>query len=81
MLHSLITGCVIVLTGVTDYVSDGINVVKLDNGHRLLGDITGSGCMVGTCVAVFCAAAASTEKLSRNDKLVNGDMLCGAIGG
>jgi len=52
--------------------------VKLDNGHKLLGDITGSGCMVGTCVAVFCAAAASTDKLRKDETLVNGDMLCAA---
>jgi len=73
--------CIIVLTGITDYVSDGSTVVKLDNGHKLLQQITGSGCMVGTCVAVFCAAAASTGDLRTDDKLVNGDMLIGAIGG
>lgn len=73
--------CIIVLTGITDYVSDGFAVVKLDNGHKLLGDITGSGCMVGTCVAVFCAAAASTDKLQIDETLANGDMLSAAVGG
>lgn len=34
------------LTGITDWVSDGKSVVRLSNGHSLLGDITGSGCMV-----------------------------------
>jgi len=69
-----------VMTGRTDWVSDGVTVVKLDNGHKLLGDITGSGCMVGTCIAVFCAAAASA--LGKADgKLVDGDILNGAIGG
>ena len=68
------------MTGRTDWVSDGVTVVKLDNGHKLLGDITGSGCMVGTCIAVFCAAAASA--LGKADgKLVDGDILNGAIGG
>ena len=56
-------------------------MVKLDNGHKLLGDITGSGCMVGTCVAVFCAAAASTDKLQIDETLANGDMLSAAVGG
>jgi thiamine-phosphate diphosphorylase/hydroxyethylthiazole kinase len=55
--------------------------VKLDNGHKLLGDITGSGCMVGTCVAVFCAAVASTGEPPKGGHLVNGDILCAAIGG
>lgn len=74
--------CVVALTGKTDWVSDGATVVKLDNGHELLGDITGSGCMVGTCIATFCAAAwtqANTE--SSAGMLVRGDMLLGAIGG
>jgi thiamine-phosphate diphosphorylase/hydroxyethylthiazole kinase len=78
-----VTGCIIILTGVTDYVSDGSTVIKLDNGHELLAHITGSGCMVGTCVAVFCAAAAaaSTVEVRTDKKLVDGDMLSGAIGG
>lgn len=71
----------IVLTGVTDWVSDGVTVVKLENGHKYLGDITGSGCMVGTCVAVFCAAAATGEHARNTGKLVEGDIFCGAIGG
>ncbi|KAG9316499.1 Hydroxyethylthiazole kinase family-domain-containing protein [Chiua virens] len=74
--------CVVALTGVTDWVSDGTTVVKLSNGHSLLGDITGSGCLVGTCIATFCAAA---SELGNNEdgiaKLVKGDMLMGAVGG
>jgi thiamine-phosphate diphosphorylase/hydroxyethylthiazole kinase len=68
------------MTGRTDWLSDGVTVVRLDNGHKLLGDITGSGCMVGTCIAVFCAAAASGLG-KKEGKLVDGDMLSGAIGG
>lgn len=74
--------CVVALTGKTDWVSDGTTVVRLDNGHELLGDITGSGCMVGTCIATFCAAAwtrASTE--NGPGMLVRGDMLLAAVGG
>ncbi|KAH7888813.1 Hydroxyethylthiazole kinase family-domain-containing protein [Phlebopus sp. FC_14] len=74
--------CVVALTGVIDWVSDGTTVVKLQNGHPLLGDITGSGCMVGTCVATMCAGAyarASAEDAS--GKLVKGDMLLGAVAG
>jgi thiamine-phosphate diphosphorylase/hydroxyethylthiazole kinase len=44
------------MTGVHDYITDGRTVLKLSNGHPLLGDITGSGCMVGTAVATFCGA-------------------------
>ncbi|KAF7983776.1 hypothetical protein HWV62_18984 [Athelia sp. TMB] len=73
--------CVVVMTGPIDWVSDGMTVVRLENGHKLLADITGSGCMVGTCVAVFCAAAASSAVQRFEGKLVSGDMLCGAVGG
>ncbi|KAK7057224.1 TMP-TENI-domain-containing protein [Favolaschia claudopus] len=49
--------CVVVLTGETDYISDGDRVLILRNGDPLLGKITGSGCMLGSCIASFCAAA------------------------
>ncbi len=81
------TGSIVVLTGVTDYVSDGTTVVRLSNGHPLLGEITGSGCMVGTAVATFCAGASMAEAVNRppnaaeDAKLVRGDMLVAAIGG
>jgi len=77
----------VVLTGVDDYVTDGTNVIKLSNGHDLLGSITGSGCMVGTTVATFCAAAsmlAADERGSdakEDGRLVRGDMFSAAVGG
>ncbi|EIW63083.1 Hydroxyethylthiazole kinase [Trametes versicolor FP-101664 SS1] len=78
---------IVVLTGVTDYVSDGTTVVRLSNGHPLLGEITGSGCMVGTAVATFCAGASTAAAATRSGdepedaKLVRGDMLVAAVGG
>lgn len=51
-----------------------------------LGSITGSGCMTGTLVATFCAAA-RLHYLSQNEEneplseLVQGDMLLGALAG
>ena len=75
------------LSGATDWVSDGRTVVRLSNGHPLLGEITGSGCMLGTCVATFCAgasmaaAAARPEGAAEDGRLVRGDMLVGAVAG
>jgi len=75
------------MTGPTDWVSDGTVVVKLENGHKLLGDITGSGCITGTCIATFCAGASLLATASGTSprpeiaKLVRGDMLIGAVGG
>ena len=46
-----------VLTGPIDYISDGTNVAVLENGDPLLGEITGSGCILGSIIAAFCATA------------------------
>ncbi|TDL24154.1 Hydroxyethylthiazole kinase [Rickenella mellea] len=75
--------CIVVMSGPVDYVSDGETTVKLSNGHELLGRITGSGCMLGTCIATFCAAS---NLLDTTDdpgpfRLVKGDMIIGAVGG
>ncbi|KAJ2665537.1 thiamine biosynthetic bifunctional enzyme [Coemansia sp. RSA 1199] len=45
--------CVVVMTGVVDYVSDGTNTFAVRNGHKLQSVITGSGCMVGTALGTF----------------------------
>lgn len=73
------------MTGAVDWVSDGKHVVRLKNGHPLLGEITGSGCMVGTSVATFCGALsmatrAKSEKAPPNP-LVDGDMFVATIAG
>ena len=66
-----------------DYVSDGHIVVRCSNGHKLLGEITGSGCMVGTAVATFCAAARleAEEAATDDGLLVRGNMLVAATAG
>lgn len=72
------------LTGATDYISNGHEVVLLKNGTKMLGEITGSGCLVGSCVATYCAVAAEIAKTRGDDMrgcLVPGDMLLGAVTG
>lgn len=75
--------CIVVMTGKTDYVSDGYTAAALSNGHPLLGDITGSGCMVGTAITAFAAAARLVAPESEDDqgKLVRGDMFQAAVTG
>lgn len=46
---------IVLLTGARDILSDGKRVVAIDNGHALLGEITGSGCTLGTTTAAFLA--------------------------
>ncbi|PPQ63739.1 hypothetical protein CVT24_004248 [Panaeolus cyanescens] len=76
--------CVIVLTGATDYISDGVNVVSLANGRDVLGQITGSGCILGSCIASYCATAASLSRKDpqqHNGTVFRGDMFTAAIAG
>jgi hypothetical protein len=50
-----LSDCVVGMTGVIDYVSDGKRVIALENGHELMASITGSGCMATTVVGCFTA--------------------------
>lgn len=54
---------VILMTGKTDVISDGERTVTINNGHEYLGEITGSGCTLGTTIA-------SVMAVEREDKLV-----------
>ncbi|KAF8750650.1 Thiamine monophosphate synthase [Rhizoctonia solani] len=76
-------GCIVVMTGKTDYVSDGYSAVALSNGHSMLEDITGSGCIVGTAIAAFAAASRliAAENTEDEGKLVRGDMFQAAVAG
>ncbi len=50
-------GCVFVLSGAVDYVSDGKRAVMLNGGNPLMTSITGAGCMATTVVAACTAVA------------------------
>jgi thiamine-phosphate diphosphorylase/hydroxyethylthiazole kinase len=54
---------VVVMTGATDFVSDGDRTFAVANGHELLGRITGSGCVLGTIISLMLAVC-------RRDKLL-----------
>ncbi len=49
------TGAAVAATGPVDLVTDGARVARIDRGHPLLAQISGSGCMV-TAVIAACAA-------------------------
>lgn len=53
------TGAVVVMTGATDMVADRERVCLVENGHPMMGRITGAGCMMdGVLAAVLSAGAA-----------------------
>jgi hydroxyethylthiazole kinase len=47
---------IVAVTGAVDYVTDGVHVLTLHNGHELMTRVTGMGCaataIVGACLAV-----------------------------
>ncbi|KAI4113318.1 MAG: hypothetical protein LQ345_005677 [Seirophora villosa] len=47
---------IVVITGKTDYISDGMRVFSIKNGSSYLCYITGSGCTLGTTIAACLAA-------------------------
>jgi hydroxyethylthiazole kinase len=63
---------VIAVSGPTDHITDGSNVVRLSNGHPWLTQVTGVGCALGALMAAFAAvvpnalvaAAAATATLT-----------------
>ena len=81
---------VALLTGETDYVSDGRRVFAVRNGHEYLGCVTGSGCTLGTTVAAFAAIVRQAELEDLLDprsgdldraRLVEGGMLAAVLAG
>lgn len=48
-------GTVVAVTGPVDYVSDGEKTYAVENGHEMLGRVTGTGCMVMAITGAFAA--------------------------
>jgi hydroxyethylthiazole kinase len=49
--------CVVAVTGPVDLITDGVRMVKVQNGHPLLGRVTGTGCAATTVIAAFLAVS------------------------
>ncbi len=50
-------GLVASVTGPVDHVSDGERVVRIANGHKLLGAVTGTGCIASALTGCFLSVA------------------------
>ena len=50
-------GCVTAITGATDIVSNGSRTIYIENGTKLLSNVTGTGCMCTSLIGAFCGAA------------------------
>ncbi|MCL2557972.1 MAG: hydroxyethylthiazole kinase [Treponema sp.] len=49
-------GCTVVISGPRDIISDGDKTAYIDNGHEMMGRITGTGCMCASIVGAFLGA-------------------------
>lgn len=49
------TGAVVVISGETDYITDGVKTEKVENGNRLMERVTGMGCTATAIVGAFAA--------------------------
>ncbi|WP_422445870.1 MULTISPECIES: hydroxyethylthiazole kinase [unclassified Endozoicomonas] len=46
---------IIAVTGATDYVTDGYDVYKINNGHPMMARVTGTGCTATAIIGAFLA--------------------------
>ena len=57
-------GCVVVLTGKTDVVTDGQSVYLVKNGHPMMKYVTGAGCQLSAVMGAFIGVNRSDVLLS-----------------
>lgn len=49
------TGAIVVISGQTDYITDGNEVITISNGNPMMAKVTGMGCTATAIVAAFAA--------------------------
>lgn len=74
-------GCVVAVSGVSDYVTDGTDVIEVPGGDPLMTRVTGVGCALGALIAAFvavgtdvmlAAAAASAVLATAGERAASG---------
>ncbi|MFC6719585.1 hydroxyethylthiazole kinase [Natrialbaceae archaeon GCM10025810] len=56
------TGAVVVASGVEDVVADAETAYTIAAGHERMGQVVGTGCLLGATLAAFCGAFAGTDR-------------------
>ncbi|WP_219834577.1 hydroxyethylthiazole kinase [Paenibacillus sp. R14(2021)] len=54
-------GCIVVITGKDDIITDGETTNVVSNGHPILTKVTGTGCLLSSVIAAFLAVAGSAQ--------------------
>lgn len=71
------SGAVVVISGETDYITDGIIVEKVNNGSPMMEKVTGLGCTATAIVAAFAAVNHNKLVAATHAMAVMG--ICGEI--
>jgi hydroxyethylthiazole kinase len=53
---ALSSGAVVAVSGATDYITNGLDVVAVRGGHPIMTRVTGTGCSLGAVMAAFVGA-------------------------
>lgn len=53
---------IVAMTGVVDVITDGNRVFAVENGHKLMGRVTGTGCASTTAVGCFVSIADARDR-------------------
>lgn len=53
---ALKTGAVVIVTGDTDIVTDGITLYRIHNGHPMMKTVTGAGCQLSVLLGAYVTA-------------------------
>jgi len=53
--YAAAAGLVVAMSGSTDIITDGKHTLLVDNGHPMMGSISGTGCMAASITGVFAA--------------------------
>ncbi|QOR36720.1 hydroxyethylthiazole kinase [Clostridium sp. 'deep sea'] len=61
---SKLLGTNVAITGATDYICNGKELVKINNGVKYLAKVTGTGCMTTALIAAFLTLAEPIEAAS-----------------
>jgi hydroxyethylthiazole kinase len=72
-------GLVVVITGATDYVTDGEDCLRVEGGHPLMSRVTGVGCALGAAIGGFLGAGLEPRRAAAAG--VNAFALAGARAG
>ncbi|MBN2810266.1 MAG: hydroxyethylthiazole kinase [Spirochaetales bacterium] len=74
------TGAVVAVTGAVDYISDGAKILSVSNGHPMMAQITGSGCMLSALLGAWLASGRAAARDAGRAEIPGSDLHAAAGG-